>query len=256
MYRPRIIPVLLLKNKGLYKSFQFKDYTYIGDPINAVRLFNEFQADELIFLDIEATKESRCISPDFIREVGEEANMPFAAGGGIRTLEQIKMILKAGAEKVVLGSQAVLRPEFIKEAAEEFGSSTIVVCMDVAEKIPSGNKSVTLKNTRISEYGPVEFALNVQRLGAGEIIVQSVDRDGTMQGYDKDLIQTVSDAVTIPVVALGGAANLKNMKEVYSQTHVCGLAAGSMFVFHGKNRAVLINYPEKNEIKKVFSGDE
>jgi cyclase len=252
MYRPRIIPVLLLKGSALYKSVRFKDYTYIGDPINAVRIFNDFLTDELAFLDIQATKENRCISADFVRDVGEEANMPFAVGGGIRTIEQIRELLNAGAEKVVIGTQAVHDPHFVKEASGEFGSSTIAVCIDVKGNPNVGNKVVTMNGRDLSHFNPVEFALLMQENGAGEIIVQSVDRDGTMNGYDIELIRSVTEAVEIPVIALGGAGSLLDLKEAYRNTHVSGLAAGSMFVFHGRNKGVLIQYPDRQMIESVF----
>lgn len=216
--------------------------------MNAVRIFNDFQADELVILDILATKEKRCISVDFVRDVGEEANMPFAVGGGIRTIEQIRDLLIFGAEKVVIGTQAVLHPQFVKEASEEFGSSTIVVCIDVKGNSPGGNKVVITNRLEISKYNPEEFARLMQEHGAGEIIIQSVDRDGTMQGYDIELLRSVSKSVEIPVVALGGAESLMNMKETYRDTHVNGLAAGSMFVFHGRNKGVLIQYPDNKDL--------
>ncbi len=248
MYRPRVIPVLLLKNDGLAKSIQFKSHNYIGDPINAVRIFNDLCADELVFLDIDATKSGRLVSLDFVKDVGEEANMPFAVGGGIRTLEDIRAIIGAGAEKVVIGSAAVTNPTFIREAADAFGSSTICVCMDVKKKLLGGQKVWTLNGTKASAYAPVEFAAHVEQQGAGEIIVQSIERDGMMQGYDIDLVRSISEAVSIPVVALGGAGKMEHLKEVYQKGFANGLASGSFFVYQGDKRGVLISYPEKNEL--------
>ncbi len=212
MFRPRIIPVLLLKNDGLAKSIQFKSHNYIGDPINAVKIFNDLRADELVFLDIDASRTGRLISLDFVKDVGEEANMPFAVGGGIRSLEDIHAIISAGAEKVVIGSAAVANPTFIREAADAFGSSTICVCMDVKRKYFSGQKVWTLNGTKASSYSPVEFAVRMEQQGAGELIVQSIERDGTMQGYDIDLVKSISEAVSIPVVALGGAGRMEHLK--------------------------------------------
>jgi cyclase len=250
MFRPRVIPVLLLKNLGLVKSVGFKNFTYIGDSMNAVRIYNEMKADELVFLDIEATKQNRLISLDFVREVGEEANMPFAVGGGIKTIDDIRKITNAGAEKVIINSAAV-DVDFISNAAKEFGSSTIVVCIDVKKKLFGGLKTWTHGGQKATNYNPVEFAKLMEQNGAGELIVQSIDRDGKMEGYDVELIRSISESVSIPVVALGGAGNLNHMKEVAQIGFANGLAAGSMFVYQGANKGVLINYLSEQE-KKEF----
>lgn len=249
MYRPRIIPVLLLKNLALVKSTKFKDYKYIGDPINAVKIYNDLKVDELVFLDIEATKENRLISMDFVKDVGEEANMPFAVGGGIKTLEDIRQIISAGAEKVIIGSYAVENPNFIREASSSFGSSTITVCMDVKKKLFGGNSIWTNNGSKAASFKPVEFAQLMQKNGAGELIVQSIDKDGTMSGYDIELIRSISEAVSIPVVALGGAANVNDLKKARNEGFANGLAGGSMFVYQGTKRGVLISYPEKEELQ-------
>lgn len=252
MFRPRVIPVLLLKNKGLIKSIQFNKHRYIGDPINAVKIFNDLKADELVFLDILASKEGRCISLDFVKNVGEEANMPFAVGGGITNVKQIKDIIAVGAEKVVINTQAVLNPNFIKEAADTFGSSTIVVCMDVKKKFLGKIQTWMMAGERSSGYNPVDFAKLMEEKGAGELIVQSIERDGMMQGYDIELIKSISEAVSIPVVALGGAGNLIHMKQAFKEAHANGLAAGSMFVYHGARKGILLNYPNNNELKEII----
>ncbi|OFY18581.1 MAG: imidazole glycerol phosphate synthase subunit HisF [Bacteroidetes bacterium GWF2_33_38] len=248
MFRPRIIPILLLSGQSLVKSKEFKNYRYIGDPINAVRIFNDLKADELVFLDITATKEKRLISLDFVKNVGEEANMPFAVGGGIRTKKDIQDIIGAGAEKVIINSYAVDNPDFIREASETFGSSTIVVCIDVKKKMFGKIQTWTVSGTKSTGYSPVEFAKLMEEKGAGEIIIQSIEKDGMMEGYDIELIKQISEAVKIPIVALGGAGNLNHLKQAYIQGFANGLAAGSIFVYHGKNKGVLINYPEKSEI--------
>lgn len=249
MFRPRVIPVLLLKNKGLVKSKKFKDFRYIGDPINAVRIFNDFKADELVFLDILATKENRLVSLDFVKKVGEEANMPFAVGGGIKTIEDIQKIISAGAEKVIINSFAAENPDFIQQAADTFGSSTIVVCIDVKKKFLGGLKTFTRNGKKSTRYSPVEFAQLMESKGVGEIIVQSIENDGAMAGYDISLIKSISEAVTVPIVALGGAGHLKHLQEGYKEGFANGLGAGSLFVYHGKKNGVLINYPEKSEVK-------
>ena len=251
MFRPRIIPVLLLKNQGLVKSVAFKNYRYIGDPINAVKIFNDLKADELVFLDILASKERRTISLDFIKNVGEEANMPFSAGGGITTLEQIQAIIAAGAEKVVINTKAALDPDFIRSASKTFGSSTIVVCIDVKKKFLGKEQTWILGGSRQASADPVGFAMQMEERGAGEIIIQSIERDGKMQGYDIALIRKISEAVKIPVIALGGAGNIQHLKQAYSDAYANGLAAGSMFVYHGSRNGILINYPEKAEIETI-----
>lgn len=249
MFRPRIIPVLLLKNLALVKSIQFKKYKYIGDPINAVRIFNNLRADELVFLDIDASKENRLISLEFVKNVGEEAAMPFAVGGGIKTIEDIRTIISAGAEKVIINTHAAENPDFIKEASDVFGSSTIVVCIDVKKKFLKGVRTWTLGGSKSTEYSPVEFAKLMERNGAGEIIIQAIEKDGMMEGYDIDLIKSVSTSVSIPVVALGGAGKLSHLTEAFQNGYVNALAAGSLFVYQGEKRGVLINYPDKNELK-------
>lgn len=251
MFQPRVIPVLLLKDEALVKSIGFKDHHYIGDPINAVRIFNDLRADELVFLDIQASKENRLISLDFVRDVGEEANMPFAVGGGIKTIEDIRAIINAGAEKVIINSAAIQNPQFIKEAAAYFGSSTIVVCMDVKKKWLKGIQTWGVNGSVSSGFHPIEFALKMEELGAGEIIVQSIEKDGTRSGYDIPLIRSISEAVQIPVIALGGAGSIDNLTEVHEQGYASAMAAGSLFVYQGTKKGVLINYPSKEERFKL-----
>ena len=248
MFRPRIIPVLLLKGNALVKSKGFKDFRYIGDPINAVKVFNDLKADELVFLDIEATKEKRTISTELVKQVGEEANMPFAVGGGINNLDAIQKIIAQGAEKVIINTCAVDNPKFIREASDNFGSSTIVVCIDVKKKFFSGNVVWSNSGSKSSKYSPIDFAKLIEENGAGEIIIQSINKDGTMSGYDLDLIKEISTTVTIPVVALGGAGNLEHMIEAYTKGFASALAAGSLFVFQGPKKGVLINYVENSDL--------
>ena len=251
MYRPRVIPILLLKGQGLVKSIQFKDYRYIGDPINTVKILNDLKADELIILDILASREKRCISSDFVRIVGDEANMPVAFGGGIRTIEQIKEIINAGAEKVVINTYAVENPTFIKQASEQFGSSTIVVSMDVKKRLFGKKQLYTYSGTKATGINPVDFARKMEANGAGEIIVNSVELDGMMTAYDLDLIKEISEAVTIPVVALGGAGDFSDFQRAIKDSYASAVAAGSLFVYHGARRAVLVNYPSSNELKNL-----
>jgi imidazole glycerol-phosphate synthase subunit HisF len=248
MFRPRIIAVLLLKDLALVKSIQFKNHRYIGDPINAVRILNLLKADELLFLDIEASKNNRLISLDFVKNVGEEAFMPFAVGGGVKSVEDIKAVINAGAEKVVINTHAAQNPDFVKEASEIFGSSTIVVCIDVKKKLFKGQRVWILGGSRPTAFTPIEFAQLMEKNGAGELIIQSIDKDGTMEGYDIELIKSISASVCIPVVALGGAGKAEDLIETYQKGRANALAAGSLFVYQGKKRGVLINYPDKNEL--------
>ena len=247
MYRPRVIPVLLLKNNHLVKTVGFSNANYIGDPINAVRLFNDLRVDELVFLDIDATKSGRCIDIDLVREIGEEANMPFSVGGGIKHLDQIRDIIAAGAERAIIGTQAAESPNFISDAVKHFGTSTISVCIDVKKNI-WGKKKVFIKNAKVNtSLDAFEFAKKMQTLGVGELILQSVDNDGKMQGYDLELIQNISEAVNIPVVALGGAGSVQDLRNAWHIGKANGLAAGSIFVYQGTKKGVLINYPQKSE---------
>jgi len=248
MFRPRIIPVLLLKDRALVKSVRFRNHKYIGDPINAVRIFNELKADELVFLDIEASRNNRLISLDFVRNVGEEASMPFSVGGGIRSIDNIRAIIGAGADKVVINTQAGRSPDFIRQASNEFARSTIVVCVDVKRKLFKGRRTWILNSTQSTRFTPLEFARLMEKNGAGELIIQSVERDGTMEGFDIELIRSISTSVSIPVVALGGAGKKEDLVEAYRDGHANGLAAGSLFVYQDKRRGVLINYPDKTEL--------
>lgn len=253
MFIPRIIPILLLKGKGLVKTVKFKEPKYIGDPINAVKIFNDLKADELIFLDITATKEKRCVSVELIKDIGDEAFMPFGVGGGISTIGQIEQILKAGAEKVIINTNAIINPALIEQAAKIFGSQSIVVSIDVKKSFLGKFKVVIKDGTENTKLNPADAAKRVEDLGVGEIIINSIDNDGTMNGYDLKLIKSIVEQVSVPVVACGGAGNLAHLKDAYTSGNAHSMAAGSIFVFHGPRRAVLVNYPSKMEIIKLFN---
>jgi cyclase len=251
MFRPRVIPCLLLKNKGLVKTVNFENPTYIGDPINAVRIFNDFEADELVFLDIDASREDRCINFEFVKRVGGEAFMPFSVGGGIKNLEQIKNLLKFGADKVIIGENAVKNPNLVKEASETFGSQSIIVCLDV-KKI-DGKYSLFIDSGKINTgICPKEFSKKIEKMGCGEIIINSIDLDGIMKGYDLKLIKSISNSLSIPVIALGGAGNEEDLFEGFNIGGASGLAAGSLFVYSGGNKGILINYPDKGDLNSLF----
>lgn len=250
MFRPRVIPILLLKGKGLVKSKKFKDYRYIGDPINAVKIFNDLRADELVFLDIMATKENRHISIEFVKNIGEEADMPFAVGGGINSVKSIKEIINAGAEKVIINTYATQNPNFIKEASEKFGSSTIVVSIDVKKKFLGKKQVYSTGGSKSTGLDPISFAKLMEEKGAGEIIINSIDKDGMMTGYDLELIEKVSKVVSIPVVAAGGAGSIDDLKSAID-SYASAAAAGSLFVYHGSRNGILINYLNEEDKRSI-----
>jgi cyclase len=253
MFRPRIIPTLLLKGKGLVKTIRFKKTTYIGDPINAVKIFNDLEADELCFLDITATIENRLPDTTLIRLIADEAYMPFAIGGGIKTLNDARTMFNAGAEKVILNSETVMNPSIITDIAMHYGSQSVVVSIDYKKNF-WGKHYVHISSGKYKTHvTPIEHAIKMQEAGAGEILLTNIDLDGTMIGYDTDTLASISQSLNIPVIASGGAGNLQHIKDIYYKTKVSAMAAGSMFVFYGPRRAVLINYPTKNEIKIMFS---
>ena len=248
MLRPRLIPCLLVQNGGLVKTVQFADPKYVGDPINAVRIFNEKEVDELIVLDIDATVQAR--EPDYnrIRNLAAECRMPLCYGGGVKTVEQVERIISLGVEKVALSVAAVADPTLVARAAEVVGSQSVVAVLDVKKSGWRGKYEVFTHNaTNKSGRDPVEFAREMAAQGAGEIVVNSIDRDGTMKGYDFDLIREVRDVVRLPLTVLGGAGSLKDIESLIKTFGIIGAAAGSLFVFKGVYRAVLINYPSRAE---------
>ncbi|MBU1097085.1 MAG: imidazole glycerol phosphate synthase subunit HisF [Ignavibacteriae bacterium HGW-Ignavibacteriae-2] len=252
MFIPRLIPVLLLKNKGLVKTKKFKDPQYIGDPINAVRIFNDLKADELLFLDITASKEKRTISIELVKNIGDEAFMPFGVGGGIKSLNQIEAILRAGAEKIVINSYATENLKFIEDAVKYFGGQSIVVSVDVKKSIFNQYQIYSISGKKKNKIKLLDYLRNIELAGAGELIINSIDNDGMMLGYDLNLIKLVSESVKIPVVACGGAGELEDFRKGFYTGNAHALAAGSLFVYHGPRRAVLVNYPEKSQIKELF----
>src|SRR5215467_3378500 len=249
MLRHRIIPCLLLKDKGLVKTVKFKNPTYVGDPINAVRIFNDKEVDELLFLDITASLEGRRPPFKVISAIASECFMPLGYGGGIQSLEDIKPLFSSGVKKACKNTGAVKNPSLVKSASDTFGSQSIVFSIDVKKNFLRKNVVHTHSGKRNTGLDPVEYAQRVEKMGAGEIFLNCIDRDGTMQGYDVEFIRKVTDAVTIPVVACGGAGKLEDVNEVLDKGAASAAAAGSLFVFHGKHRAVLISYPSKQELE-------
>jgi len=252
MLKTRVIPVLLLKDGGLVKTLKFDKPKYLGDPINAVKIFNEKEVDELVLLDIRATLERREPNYDLIRDIASECFMPLSYGGGITELEQIRRLLEIGIEKVVLNTAALVNSNFVADAAKAFGSSTIVVSVDVRKNIWGKYEVFSKSGTLNSKETPVDVARKMEAMGAGEIFLNAIDRDGTMSGYDITLIRAVSGGVMLPVVACGGAGGLNDFKVAVEEGKASAVAAGSMFVFHGVHRAVLISYPSPQELKSVL----
>ena len=254
MLRPRIIPCLLVHKGGLVKTQLFKEPKYVGDPINAVRIFNEKEADELMVLDIDATVNK--VEPDFalIAKLAAECRMPLCYGGGVTTAEQATRIVDMGVEKVAISAAAIANPLLVTEMAAGVGSQSVVVVLDVRKRTGLFAKGYELSthNGRTShKHDPLEFARRMQDAGAGEIVINSVDRDGLMQGYDLGLAAQFKQALKVPVTFLGGAGSLDHMGELISNLGVVGAAAGSLFVFKGKYRAVLINYPTPEQKIKL-----
>jgi len=253
MLRPRIIPCLLVKNGGLVKTVNFDHPKYVGDPINAVRIFNEKEVDELIVLDIDASVQNR--EPDYalIRNLAGECRMPLCYGGGVRNVEQFERIVSLGVEKVAVSSTAVRTPELISRAAEVVGGQSVVVVMDVRRDPGTKKYQLRMHNGKVHcDREPAEFAAEVERLGAGEIVVNSIDHDGVMKGYDLELARTIRRASTLPMSVLGGAGKLQDIADLIREFGTVGAAAGSLFVFKGSLRAVLINYPSRAQRDALF----
>ena len=251
----RVIPTLLLDGRGLVKTEKFKNPTYVGDPRNAVKIFNEKEVDELVIMDIKATEEDRGPDYELLGEIISEAFMPVAYGGGIRTIEQAKRLLASGVEKILLNTIAVENPDLVKEASRHFGAQSVVVVIDVRKEglFRKENKVCYRRGSKSVNESPIDFARRMEDLGAGEIILQSIDREGTQQGYDLELIQGVTGAVNIPVIASGGAGNVGDFGKAVNQAGASGVTAGSLFVFQGRHRAVLINYPKPEVLRQTFS---
>jgi cyclase len=253
MLFPRIIPCLLVRNGGLVKTTNFSNPKYVGDPINAVRIFNEKEVDEIIVIDIDATSENR--EPDYrmIDHLAAECRMPLCYGGGVKTSAQVQRIIELGVEKVSLSSAAIENPEIVSEAAKYVGNQSIVVVLDV-KKNPSNNEYEVRTNNGQKKTGqnPVELAKQMERRGAGEIVINSIDNDGLMKGYDYDLVKSIRNEINIPITVLGGAGSLQDIGRLFQKFGIVGAAAGSLFVFKGVYRAVLINYPNRTEKDALF----
>ena len=249
MIRTRVIPCLLLKGQGLVKTTNFTNPKYIGDPINAVKIFNDKEVHELVFLDITASIETRSLRLDYISDIASECFMPLGYGGGIKTVKQAEDIFNQGVEKVIINSYAIENPSFVHELADLFGSQSIVVSIDVKKNFFGNYQTYTYSGKTKTRWDPVTWAQEAERLGAGEIFLNSIDRDGMMNGYDIPLIKSVSASVSIPVIACGGAGKVEDFGTAVHDGGASAVAAGSMFVYYGKHRAVLINFPNDEDLK-------
>ena len=252
MLRPRIIPSLLIQDNGLVKTVNFKNPKYVGDPINAVRIFNEKEVDELAIFDIDATAKGLEPNYSLIERIANQSRMPLCYGGGVKTLEQAQKIFGLGIEKIALSSAVLQNPKLITEIAERVGSQSVIVVLDVKKKLFGGYEVYTHNGKKATGINPFKFVEEAQKLGAGEIVINSIDQDGVMKGYDMSLIDKVREKISLPLTVLGGAGTLNDIKQVIDKHGIIGVAAGSLFVFKGVYKAVLINYPTFEEKEKLI----
>lgn len=242
-----------MSNGALVKTVKFKNPTYVGDPVNAVRIFNQKEVDELIMLDIEATTQHRGIDFGTLEKVVSECFMPICYGGGVRSIEDMRRLFNLGIEKVSLGAAAFDNPDLIRQAASEFGNQAIVVSLDVKKGLLGGYTARTLNGTKDTKMSPAIAAKYLENLGSGEIILYSIDRDGTWSGFDLKLIEEVVNAVRVPVVATGGAGSLDDIKVAVQEGGASAVAIGSMAVFQGKDLGVLIKFPSRKDQENIFA---
>jgi cyclase len=252
MLRPRIIPSLLIHDNGLVKTVNFKNPKYVGDPINAVKIFNEKEVDELAVFDIDATVLGKEPNYSLIERLASQSMMPLCYGGGVKTVEQAQRIFSLGIEKIALSSAVLQNPKLITEISDRVGAQSVIVVLDVKKKLLGGYEVYTHNGKKATGINPFKFVEEAQKLGAGEIVINSIDKDGVMKGYDLDLIAKVREKISLPMTVLGGAGSLSDIEKVIDQHGVIGVAAGSLFVFKGPYKAVLINYPTQIEKNKIF----
>ena len=254
MLRPRVIPCLLIHENGLVKTVKFRDPKYVGDPINAVRIFNEKQVDELIVVDIDATANNAEPNYQRIEQLAAECRMPLCYGGGVQNVEQVERIVSLGVEKVAMSSSAIEDIGLVQRAAEMVGSQSVVVVLDVGKgRFGMGQRLYTHNGKNRTNLSPADFAAEAEAAGAGEIVVNCIEREGTMQGYDIPTLSAVRERTTVPLTAMGGAGSLDDIRALFTEFGIIGAAAGSLFVFKGPFRAVLINYPDREEKLGLFS---
>lgn len=249
MHAARVIPCLLIRGNGLVKTKKFRDPVYVGDPVNAVRIFSEKEADEIVILDIDASRERRDPNYQLIEEIAGEAFMPLAYGGGVRSVDQARRLIRCGVEKVVINTAATESAKVIEDVAKIFGSQAVVAAVDVKKTLFGGYRVVSHSATVEVKVELDEHVRHLESAGAGEIFLNSVDRDGTMSGYDIELIRRVAGLTKVPLVACGGAGEVEHLFQAVRDGGASAVSAGSMFVFHGKHRAVLISYPKELRLK-------
>ncbi|MBJ6749682.1 AglZ/HisF2 family acetamidino modification protein [Geomonas anaerohicana] len=249
MLRTRVIPVLLLRNESLVKTVRFGKFTYVGDPCNTVRIFNELEVDELLFLDITATPDKRSPNLRVLSEIADECFMPLGYGGGVRDFETAKAIFEIGFEKVALNSFALEQPQFVTRLAEHFGNQSVVASVDVKKDLLGRYRVHSEAGKRNTGRNPVEWAQELEALGAGEILLTSIDREGSWAGFDVELVHAVAQAVTVPVIAHGGAGSVKDIGTVVREGGASAVAVGSMVVFQKKGMGVLVNFPSQEAIR-------
>lgn len=252
MLSTRLMPCLLMSNGALVKTIRFKDGPYVGDPVNAVRIFNQKEVDELILLDIHATTQSRGIDFDTLEKVVSECFMPICYGGGVRTIEEMRRLYALGIEKISLGAAAFEVPDLVQQASREFGAQAVVVTLDVKKALLGKSTVRTRNGTRDTKASPLDAARDFEAKGAGEILLYSIDRDGTWSGFDLKLIESVSRGVSVPVVATGGAGSLRDVKAAVKEAGASAVAIGSMAVFQGKDLGVLIKFPARKDQDALF----
>lgn len=252
MLKSRVIPCLLVHNNGLVKTVKFKDPKYVGDPLNAVKIFNEKETDELIVLDIDATVKNYEPNYKMIENLAVECRMPLCYGGGIKSVEQAKKIFNLGVEKIALSSSAIENPQLIQLIASEVGSQSVVVIIDVKKRLLGGYDIYTHNGTKKAKVNFEDFIKLIQDYGVGEIVLNSIDHDGKMEGYDIQLISKIKPLIKTPFTVLGGAGSLEDIKKLIEQFGLIGCSAGSIFVFKGKYKAVLISYPNELEKNKII----
>jgi cyclase len=252
MLKIRIIPCLQLIDYRLVKTVKFTTYSYIGDPINTVRIFNELEVDELCFLDIRATVENRGPNLQILKQIADECFMPLSYGGGLRDFEVVKEIFKIGFEKVVINSYAIENPSFITKIAEHFGSQAIIGSIDVKKNFFGKYFVYSKDGTEKTKLDPIEWAIKLEKLGAGELLITSMDRDGTWEGFDIEIIKSISEVVSIPVIANGGAGSIEHIAEVIKKGKVNAVALGSMVVYQKKGMGVLVNFPDKEKLNQII----
>ncbi|OZA42194.1 MAG: imidazole glycerol phosphate synthase subunit HisF [Polynucleobacter sp. 17-46-58] len=252
MLRTRVIPALLLRNESLVKTVRFGKFTYVGDPANTVRIFNELEVDELLFLDITASSENRSPNLKVLADIADECFMPLAYGGGIRSLDQAKAVFDIGFEKVSINTKATDNPALIGEIASHYGSQAVIASIDVKRDLFGRQTVRTLGGRRNTRRDPVAWAVEVEKMGAGEILLTSIDREGTWEGFDLELVKRVTEAVSIPVIAHGGAGTAEHIKQVVQQASASAVALGSMVVFQKRGMGVLINFPDQNRLEEIL----